>query len=285
MRKFPDIVFGALLAVALLAVGLVIGAGHQPTPRPSNEQGKRENDKQIIYRSFSDWIWQDASGFFTFGLVLIGGLQLGLFYWQLRLMREGTEDTAQAVMAANKSAQAARVQADTARETLKTMQETAQRQLRAYVVIKDPTIRLFPQNPLGATKSVVGFRNTGQTPAYNFRISGYVSLQPVLDEARLVVPVFDQNYGTSTLAPGAEEFVWMDQQFLPANQFAALAAHGMAAYLHGIARYEDIFKRTWTLNYRAVTGLGRGMRYPQDDGSILLTCVAALGGNGEIEER
>jgi hypothetical protein len=95
-------------------------------------------------------------------LVIVGGGQLILFYVQLKLIRESLDDAKIAAEAAKESADVARIQADTARATLIAMQDTAQRQLRAY-------IRLNTNN----TPSITGefnvhsvIENSGQTPAY-----------------------------------------------------------------------------------------------------------------------
>ncbi len=79
------------------------------------------------------WLTHDAAGFFTFLLVLVALFQLGLFWWQLTLIRESLDDTKVAADAAMKSAKAASTQADIAAGTLETMQEIAKNQLRAYL--------------------------------------------------------------------------------------------------------------------------------------------------------
>jgi len=43
-------------------------------------------------RAVWDWVTHDAAGFFTLWLVIVGGVQIGLFYWQLRLIRIAADD-------------------------------------------------------------------------------------------------------------------------------------------------------------------------------------------------
>jgi hypothetical protein len=64
-----------------------------------------------LIESFGQWITHDAAGFFTLLLVVVGVFQLGLFYYQLRLIRESLEDARVAADAATKSANAATLNA------------------------------------------------------------------------------------------------------------------------------------------------------------------------------
>ena len=52
----------------------------------------------------------DAAGFFTFLLVMVALVQAGLFFWQLKIMRDGIEDTRIAALAAKASAESAKEQ-------------------------------------------------------------------------------------------------------------------------------------------------------------------------------
>src|SRR5262245_39808985 len=56
---------------------------YQPCTGPSCNYNHYRNEP---------WLTKDAAGFFTFLLVVVGGVQVGLFYWQLRYMRTGMED-------------------------------------------------------------------------------------------------------------------------------------------------------------------------------------------------
>jgi hypothetical protein len=61
--------------------------------------------------TFGHWLTKDAAGFFTLCLVLIGGGQFLLFWWQLRLIRESQLNAKQAADAATAGAKAAEVNA------------------------------------------------------------------------------------------------------------------------------------------------------------------------------
>jgi hypothetical protein len=71
-----------------------------PSQTQASNQSETENAEHAPKGGFRDWITHDAAGFFTFWLVIIGGFQLGLFYWQLRLIRASADDATDAAHAA-----------------------------------------------------------------------------------------------------------------------------------------------------------------------------------------
>jgi hypothetical protein len=76
------------------------------------------------------WLTKDAAGFFTFLLVVVGGFQVGLFVWQLGLIRESLDDAKKAADAAEGAANAAGKQAKIAERALTELE-------RPYVFIFD----------------------------------------------------------------------------------------------------------------------------------------------------
>lgn len=57
--------------------------------------------------SFFYWTTKDATAAFTFGLLIVAGVQAALFFWQLRYMRRGIESSITATKAAKDAANAA----------------------------------------------------------------------------------------------------------------------------------------------------------------------------------
>lgn len=76
--RIPEIVLGALLMAAAFGVWSLFSPIAYPW----------------------EWLTRDASGFFTASLFVIGGLQLWLFYYQLKLIRQSLEPAQQAAKAA-----------------------------------------------------------------------------------------------------------------------------------------------------------------------------------------
>jgi hypothetical protein len=80
---------------------------------------------------FFQWLTHDAAGFFALWLVIIGGIQLAMFWRQLRLIRESLVDAKQAADAATQGAKAAETNAQALIDA-----ESAQ----VYVVILESNI-------------------------------------------------------------------------------------------------------------------------------------------------
>jgi hypothetical protein len=114
--RFPDVFFGALLAVAIFALGAAFWSAQnpsQPTQPQSTANGTNEKNQRQQHEGLWDWITHDAAGFFT--LWLVGGGQLALFYVQLRIIRKSLDDAKIAADAAKDAANAAKDQVKLAR--------------------------------------------------------------------------------------------------------------------------------------------------------------------------
>jgi hypothetical protein len=109
-----------------------------------------------------DWLMHEAVGFFTFLLVVVGVLQLGLFAWQLTLIRKSLADTKVAADAAKDAANAANIQAQIAERTLTEIE-------RPWLFVAGATItrREMPNEPLVPNNWFISFRcqNAGRMPA------------------------------------------------------------------------------------------------------------------------
>ena len=128
--------------------------------RYAAEAEQRKADHTENERSMARWTRQ--VGIFTIVLSIISGLSAGISYWallaiqgQLGEMKSGGEDTKRLIEAAQQSAKAAQ-------DTVDLAKETAQRQLRAYVSLRDP--QLTVKGTLLRLELKV--HNAGQTPAY-----------------------------------------------------------------------------------------------------------------------
>jgi hypothetical protein len=131
------------------------------------------------------WLIHDAAGFFTLLLVIVGAVQVGLFVWQLKLIRTSLEDAKLAADAATDAATAASRQAHVAEETLAKIE-------RPYLFVYNvSTIKVVDESHLyedgtsfiGVTYSVA---NHGKIPAIiKFALASLsVSAEP-LPPARL----------------------------------------------------------------------------------------------------
>jgi hypothetical protein len=121
------------LTVAVLATGLSIGSQYHPSQPRSAAQANIQEDGQFAYGGFWNWVTHDAAGFFTAWLVIVGGIQVALFIWQLWLIRKSVNDAKVAAEAAKDSAEAAKEGARAGRESADTAKLAMVASNRAYV--------------------------------------------------------------------------------------------------------------------------------------------------------
>jgi hypothetical protein len=232
--RIPEVLFGALLAVAIFGIGMVLESSRRP---PANQKATsnaaKENHDHPPERSFWNWVTHDAAGFFTLWLVIVGGGQLGLFYWQLRLIRIAADDAKKAGIAAERAADATTASVDLARST-------AEKQLRAYVLVTNMTMSGVE---VDATPSVkITIRNSGQTPAHDIAVSVAIGLidyppvnSPPNDDADIAKSISILGPQSESLIPAKLEGV------LHYSQAVAINTGAKAIHIFGDIKYVDAF--------------------------------------------
>lgn len=245
--RIPEVLFGALLAVAIFAVGMVFESSRlPPAQQQATSDPAKENPGHPPERTFWNWVTHDAAGFFTLWLVIVGGGQLGLFYWQLRLIRVAADDAKKAGIAAERAADATTASVDLARST-------AEKQLRAYVLVTNITIRGV--EPDATPTAAIIFRNSGQTPASYLQVFVAMGLidyppksHPVDDEPSAVGSV-------TVLGPNSEYMVpaaLVGQ--LGADQYLAIHNGDQAIHITGTIKYRDAFGIARHTNFNSFYG-------------------------------
>jgi hypothetical protein len=117
--RVSDIFLGAILGVATLgfaifAMGFVLGSSQYSSQSTQSQGPEKTNGSESKYEQQEPW-WQravDPIAVFTLCLVLVGAFQVGLFYVQLKVIRESLGDAKKAADAADVSAKAAKMSAD-----------------------------------------------------------------------------------------------------------------------------------------------------------------------------
>src|SRR5580704_17934335 len=90
--RFPDIFLGMMLAVAIFAMGATFWSSENISRVTEEQSRPKANDPASNHIERKYW-WQDATADFTFGLIVVGLFQAGIFYVQLRFLRKSLRAT------------------------------------------------------------------------------------------------------------------------------------------------------------------------------------------------
>jgi hypothetical protein len=250
----------AILAVASALIAGLFGlelATHPPINQQHHNQANTEHRAEQSGANPQETFWERTAHdpIAVFNLLLVGftGVlafsTIGLWIATVRLWRASETHAGhmeESVKAANRAA-------EVAEQTVKTMEDTAVRQLRAYVGLSTSEMSaLSPGQPLAVELRI---RNTGQTPAYN--VSCYFRMQfapyPFPREWMEELPIGPRV--ASTLAANAEFMT--EQRFHRALAEAEIAAiHGgeAAVYVFGDVRYIDVFDKPRRTKFAVMYG-------------------------------
>jgi hypothetical protein len=197
------------------------------------------------------WLLKDAAGFFTFGLVTIGIGQAFLFFIQLRYMRSGMDDATIAASAAKESADTAKIQAEVAVGTLKAMQDTAERQLRAYVFAAGAKLTDFSAGKIVRASFVV--KNTGQTPAYDLAVIYGMGADFRPPSEKLDVDWSAFNPPRGSVGPGQTTHCYPElSKAISQDLIDQIAAGKAAIWVWGEIRYKDAFNKDRKTRFRFI---------------------------------
>lgn len=266
------IMFLVIGLVAWAIIGLPALHSFWPTYQPA--YGYSAQPSANSANAQEPWLTKDAAGFFTFLLVVVGAFQVGLFLWQLWLIRESLDDAKTAADAAKEAAEAGKLQAgvaekhaDIAGATLKTMQETAQRQLRAYIFIVNGRVERLGDNRL---KAALTIKNFGATPAYQLTHQTAVRIVPNEE------PTGYSQEGVSKqvllIPPNADAPLnCFSVKSFELDDHRAYAQDQCHIFVYGTLNYLDAFGRPQTTHFRfEVTGdiwASRGHLQQTEDGN------------------
>jgi hypothetical protein len=258
--RSPELFLGVFLAVAIFSMGMMFESSRSSsTEQQSATNTAKENPTHPPERGFWNWITHDAAGFFTLWLVIVGGTQIGLFYWQLRLIRVAADDAKKAGIAAGRAATATESAVELTRQT-------AERQLRAYVVITSAEPSFDGAGDLTVTIKIT---NCGQTPAYNVTASRDIRILDFPNPQFSPIP--ETRTPRFTLAKDQPmEIAPVLRNVAGISDIGALFDAGRAVYIFGEVIYEDIFKKRRRMPFHMIcTGResGRLVVSPLDQGN------------------
>jgi hypothetical protein len=230
--RIPDILLGAILGSSIVAMGsfaagFLLGSSQYPSPsvqssRPEPTSSSNSNDEQ--QEGFWQAITTDPIAVFTLCLVLVGLVQLRLFYVQLRLIRQSLDPAQIAANAAKKSA-----------DSLRNIE-------RAYVFIDYELLRerntALKEGGIRNKQIALVFKNFGRTPAVVNGINGKCLYSPnrylpKIESASMKIP--------SGIAIGSGS-PWSIPVFFAGTQChinEAMSGAG-SIYLYGEIAYRDM---------------------------------------------
>jgi hypothetical protein len=141
--------------------------------------------------------------------------------------------------------------------------ETARRELRAYVALREASIHNFavdekPEIHLKLT-------NYGRTPAYRLRVTLDTNIRPDAGELPTLQEV---TQAAGHLAPGADfQSLKTPEWIVSRQQYFALQTPSHTLFVYGIVRYVDTFGQERFTKFRLMTGGLAGIR-----DEMLATC-------------
>jgi hypothetical protein len=217
----------AVLAAALVILDLAMSLGATCPPSPASQCSFENSATSGAIRSFVEFVEHGEHFFVAFGTIVLGFATV--FLWlATRALVEGAE-----------------VNAD--------------RQLRAYVMIRDVIIDDFETDKIPRPR--VTIKNSGLTPARNVTVwctvgfDHYPHTLPLPrrpQDALPLTPIAPQ--GTYTTEPKIK------QGELTLATWAALEAGTHAIYVMGEIRYEDVFGQRRETDFLLFTGGPIGAR-------------------------
>jgi hypothetical protein len=229
------------------------------------------NDK---HRTEGGSYWpQVAEWGLVIGTVALAIYTARLFYATKRMADDARQTadkqaahTEASIAVAERSADAA-CQAAAATETsVATMKATAERQLRAYVMID--TIQPGVRGPLPYPMPipyVITIKNFGQTPAYDAEVDAEAGIEPIANERHLAsTPRGPGKSSRMPIGPGGEIHITLTPPVLTQPAMDGLVNHTCALYVLGIIRYRDAFGKLHTTRF---------CQRRADDGHAMMGCA------------
>lgn len=257
----PEIFLGCFLTVAVFAMGMVFESSRRPpAQQPAAANAAKENPTHPPERSIWNWLTHDAAGFFTLWLVIVGGAQIGLFYWQLRLIKVAADDAKRAGISAERAAKATE-------DAVELSRKTAERQLRAYV----GTESVGFVETIGPFKIQIRIvvKNYGVTPAYGYQADIRLSVREnPLTSTFVSHPTYFAAKVGDTLMPGNTSIIICElsavEQPRALQIYNDALAEKSALYVSGQIIYKDAFGYSHRTSIRKI---GRGHRMVEKGGS------------------
>jgi hypothetical protein len=242
------VIFIVAVAGAILSSQKSIEPIHQQTAEKSEKEATAKNEKVAL---FDRWLPDSTAVFNLFLMIFTGVLAFGGLI-QLNLLTR-------AERIATETANAAKESANATKQAVELSDRTAERQLRAYMSPSGGTIQNFDLNKLAPDISVrIEFKNSGQTPAYDFSANGGATfanfpLSKILEKN-------EKAAGPTVIGPQGEYILTVGISGMTQAQLDAIKTREYAIFVHGVYSYRDAFNKTRTGKFRFFYGGAGGLR-------------------------
>jgi hypothetical protein len=225
-----------------------------------------------------DWI-DCLAIFFTGVLVIVGFLgvryakrTLNAIEGQLAEIKAAGTQTDQMIGHADMQAKAIERQ-------VSVMEDTAQKQLRAYICLTESSVKITKR---GVVEAIMFFKNVGQTPAYNVRLWAL----PLVDSYPLKDPPGPPPKSLplpkGIIAPQEKQELTTPLLTLSTSVIDRFSQRDYALFILGEVRYRDVFDKGFVLKYRVLFGGPAGIDAISDnDGNIIGSLSMDTEGNEE----
>jgi hypothetical protein len=181
-------------------------------------------------REAAKWAWWQLwlSGFGVIGLVIT----LWFNFRALGIAERSEIETKDALAIAQKNA-------DAAENHVLIAQDTAKRQLRAYVVVTE-----LKRTEINGRQTVcIAIHNTGQTPAHNFVVGSSLRYGAPISVSDEIEPLLQSEESKGTIGPGHPVSMTHDMvDFLRIEMLRPLRTKRTELRIVGAIRYTDIFE-------------------------------------------
>lgn len=236
----------------VLALAVIAGVAYWSTDQSAYEKPQQESayqhqekDSPSVRADFwtrtgvspQDTLAQWTMAFFAM-------LATGVSIWAVRLLKGTLRATRDAVEQAR--------EANTATRAMVTLSEqTAERQLRAYVTMVGIHLTQFEVGK--PIKLEIRMKNCGQTPAYDYRGGYTMTTVPNLmaEKFRFNRPVEDQTWSKTVLGPGIETgTLFPNNHILSKTEYDHVTGGSYALFVWGYDAYTDAFGKQQSMWFR-----------------------------------
>ncbi len=233
--------------MTLVIVTISFSIIRYPPSQPSegHSKGNQTSQDSNLPKTFWEKVSDDPTAFFTMVLALLTFVLAGTSSVQILLLISADRTTRLAARAAVRSA-------NVATRTVRSIELTAERQLRAYIGVE----RAFMTNPdpLNAPLAAsLVIKNAGQTPAYRVRCLIVFGIYNTDFPSSVDNPINAEEASATTIMPnGTTESRYQNPS---TNDFAKwLKIHGKLGFIFsGLISYVDVYGIERTTNVRMMS--------------------------------